>query len=242
MCTVTYLPGPSDSYIFTSNRDEQANRSPEQLSQIVNPQGLRLILPQDTGGGSWIVLSENGRLACLLNGAFVRHQRQLPYRRSRGLVVLDFFNYSNGEEFWQEYDFNQIEPFTLITLEPGYRIEGRWDGERAHLRHFPIDEPQIWASATLYTREMQEERQVWWDSFLNATEQPGPAEVQNFHLTAGKGDPATNLRMSRPEYGVATVSVSQVVANNESLDFSYFELLKDKQDRVQFPLQQLSSK
>lgn len=250
MCTVTYLPKADGGFIFTSNRDEQAARSPEKLRQIVTSQGLSLTLPQDTAGGSWIVLSEDGRLACLLNGAFVRHQRKLPYRRSRGLVVLDFFSFNNGQEFWDQYDFNQIEPFTLITIEAGYQIEGRWDGQQIHLRHFPADEPQIWASATLYTTEMQLERQEWWAAFLSTAIGHEPAEVpiqktakavENFHLTAGKGDPATNLRMSRPAYGVETVSVSQIVAEASTLSFRYHELIKEVIDERKWAIPHLSS-
>ncbi|MBK9018424.1 MAG: NRDE family protein [Saprospiraceae bacterium] len=38
-----------------------------------------LIFPRDTAaGGTWIAASDTNRVACLLNGAFVKHKHQPP--------------------------------------------------------------------------------------------------------------------------------------------------------------------
>jgi len=114
MCTVTYLPRPS-GFILTHNRDEAPARSSQTIVREKTPGGQTLIFPRDTlAGGTWIATSRAGRTVCLLNGAFVLHKRVLPYRRSRGLILLDFFDWENPDDFFCDYDFEGIEPFTLL--------------------------------------------------------------------------------------------------------------------------------
>ncbi|MFW0694651.1 hypothetical protein ACN091_10365, partial [Aliarcobacter butzleri] len=76
-----------------------------------------------------------GLTACLLNGAFVAHTPQPPYKHSRGLVVLDAFDYVSIDSFINQYSFTGIEPFTLLLAETdrlsGQRlVELRWNGRR----------------------------------------------------------------------------------------------------------------
>ena len=113
MCTVTYLPTNDGDFIFTSNRDEDPRRAVGDLQHINSPEGKKLLLPKDRAGGSWIALSQTGRLACILNGAFTKHQRKLSYRKSRGLILIDFFDWPDALSFWQDYNLIKIEPFTL---------------------------------------------------------------------------------------------------------------------------------
>ncbi|HAD11338.1 MAG TPA: hypothetical protein DCF33_02760, partial [Saprospirales bacterium] len=111
MCTVTYLP-LSNGFILTHNRDEAPARSPKSIVREGSP---AILFPRDThAGGTWIACSQSGRTACLLNGAFVLHRRQPPYRRSRGLLLLDFFDWKNADDFFAEYDLHNIEPFTFL--------------------------------------------------------------------------------------------------------------------------------
>ena len=105
MCTVTYIPQPGGHFVLTSNRDENAARSPQSLdSEVIG--AAKLLFPRDTGaGGTWIAASDSNRVVCLLNGAFVKHQHQPPYKRSRGTMVLDFFRFATAESFFENYDF-----------------------------------------------------------------------------------------------------------------------------------------
>ncbi|MEM6395679.1 MAG: NRDE family protein [Bacteroidota bacterium] len=275
MCTVTYLPTGSGDFVFTSNRDEAPGRSVSELSR-----DGRLILPRDQAGGSWIALEQSGCLACILNGAFVKHERHPPYRKSRGMVLIDFFSWSDTHDFWHNYDFTNIEPFTMITVKEGGLAEGRWDGERVHFQFLDHLAPHIWASATLYDEEMRKEREKWWSAFLlehletrdqrpdgalDLEKVPGsglqkasieadlsssklqktglevektgeiekhpPAEVLKFHLTAGSDNPFTALRMRRPEQGVETVSVTQIVREQGRYSMTHHDLLEGQTDQ-----------
>lgn len=223
MCTVTYHPHGS-GFILTSNRDEAPRRSPDSISTLDGPNGQALHLPKDTGGGSWIVASNSGRCACLLNGGFELHRSKKKYRRSRGLVVLDSFASSSIPNFWDNYDWEGIEPFTLIHLDEGKVFEGRWDGHRYWLTKKDAGQSHIWASVTLYDAEQRAARARWFSNQLCYFEVQTPETLREFHLTGGDGDTQNDLVMQRPE-GVQTVSISQLVLNNKGLTMRYDHLL-----------------
>lgn len=194
MCTVTYLPRPS-GFILTHNRDEAPSRSPQSIVLEKTPLGESLLFPRDIkAGGTWIATSRYGRTACLLNGAFVKHHHAPPYRRSRGLILLDFFDWKNPDEFFQRYDFEGVEPFTFLFFEQGQApgissqraTEFRWDGQQRYLKNLQTDQPHFWCSATLYPPEMQIRReQVFKDWLVNHPpyNQSGNQNTANLPIT-----------------------------------------------------------
>lgn len=238
MCTVTYLPY-RDGFILTHNRDEAPTRSPHLISREKRA-GSTLIFPKDTkAGGAWIAASDKGATACLLNGAFVKHSHEPPYRRSRGLVLLDFFDASDPEQFFSTYELAGIEPFTLLFFRKNQVEEFRWDGERRHHKSMPPDQPHFWCSATLYPPVIQALREQvfeqWLEknkSFLQPT--PGyeppegrrlPSRIYRLHLTGGIGDPENNFVMNRSGR-VRTVSITQVVCREGKFRMRYADLLE----------------
>ena len=117
MCTVTFLPKGENGYILTSNRDETPKRaaSPPQAYDV---HGIAVTFPKDPlAGGTWIACDKQRFTLCLLNGAFEKHSHRPPYALSRGLMLLDFFKYNDAESFQIGYDFEGIEPFTLIIVD-----------------------------------------------------------------------------------------------------------------------------
>ncbi|MEL6392325.1 MAG: NRDE family protein [Bacteroidota bacterium] len=249
MCTVTYLPINEGDFIFTSNRDEDPRRAVGDLQHTNSPGGEKLLLPKDQAGGSWIAVSESGRLACILNGAFTRHKRKPPYRKSRGLILLDFFDWTDPLAFWRDFDLRDIEPFTLLAWQAGLLVEGKWDGKQAHTQVLDHQAPYVWASATLYTEKMRQQREEWWQAFLqnskNGQQVDELAEkdsliaqsrqVQKFHLTTGSEDPHTALQMRRPEQGVATVSMTQIIGQKSGFDMAHYDLTRQTLDRKNWP-------
>ena len=138
MCTVTYIP-TSTGFYFTSSRDEKASRDTLNPALYVSD-GIQLVYPKDAlAGGTWIASSLDGKTACLLNGAFVNHAKKENYARSRGLILLESFKYSDANELYNTIDLENVEPFTLLLLD--YTSgdltafdEFRWDGENKHLK------------------------------------------------------------------------------------------------------------
>ncbi|MFN0173207.1 MAG: NRDE family protein [Saprospiraceae bacterium] len=250
MCTVTYLPRPA-GFILTHNRDEAPSRSSQTIVRERKPGGDTLLFPRDKlAGGTWIATSREGRTACLLNGAFVLHKRELPYRRSRGLILLDFFDWENPDDFFQQYDFERVEPFTMLLFEQdqlpeSFKLSGssmrritefRWDGQQRYLKNLPVDQAHFWCSATLYPPEMQIRReQVFRDwltnhpiTFTRRSLSEGGSSITNqlmtLHRTGSIGDPENDYVMNRAGR-VQTVSITQVIVDEKNAQMRYLDLL-----------------
>ena len=241
MCTVTFIPRPS-GFILTHNRDEAPTRSPQTIAREKTASDT-LIFPRDTrAGGAWIVASQSGKTACLLNGAFVKHHHQPPYRRSRGLMLLDFFQWAEPERFFEEYDLEGIEPFTFLFFQLPAAIEFRWDGARRHLKRLSWEEPHFWCSATLYPADMQARRETVFRTWLqahpddqtpvNGRRSPvvNPSTLLSLHRTGSVGDPENDYIMNRGGR-VRTVSITQIIFEHEIYRMRYFDLLEGYTDK-----------
>ncbi len=227
MCTVSFVPTASGLYL-TSSRDEQPHRRPNsQAAWHTMPNGSRLYYPADAGaGGTWMAARPQGDVLILLNGAFDKHVPQPPYRRSRGLVLLDLFQEANTAGAFAAYNLQQIEPFTLVLWQDQQLYELRWDGEQKHEATLSAAEPHVWSSATLYDADMRARRQQWFahwcQQYLAAA---GWQDVWNFHLHAGEDDTTMNIRMKRPN-GIETISISSVqLLPDGSCHFQFADLL-----------------
>jgi len=227
MCTVTYLPAPR-GFILTHNRDEAPSRVAPGL--MVEEDGeRRLFYPRDAGaGGSWLIASNTGFAVCVLNGAFVKHERTPPYRRSRGWVLLDFARAARPEVFFQDYDLSGIEPFTLLYATRGQLVEFRWDGQHRHFAHKPANQPHFWSSVTLYDPPIQVAREAVFFRWLQQHPRPTPAALRQLHLTGSIGDPENDFCMNR-QNRVRTVGLTQVVFTLPAQWLRYRDLLHNEE-------------
>lgn len=230
MCTVTYLPA-TDGFILTHNRDEAPTRSPKALTRQAMEEDT-LLFPRDTkAGGTWIATSASGKTACLLNGAFEKHHHQPPYRRSRGLVLLDFMTSVQPDLFLAQIDLDGIEPFTLLYFSTQQVVEFRWDGHQKYLQSLPADQPHFWCSATLYPAPMRTRREQVFRDWLaqQAATPPQPEQILTLHRQGSIGDPENNYVMDRAGR-VKTVSITQVVCQYAQASLRYFDLLDHTED------------
>ena len=228
MCTVTYLPYRA-GFVLTHNRDEAPSRSTQHIKR--GRAGAQILLfPQDSkAGGAWIAVARNGRTACLLNGAFFKHKHEPPYRRSRGLILLDFFADPDPDTFLRNCDLEGIEPFTLLSFARRRVVELRWDGAQRHLLELDPEAPHFWCSATLYPPEMQEKRKAVFVHWL-AERKPQsarrlPADILYLHRTGSVGDPENDYVMNRSGR-VQTVSITQIVQSEKGARMRYDTILE----------------
>lgn len=224
MCTVTYLPLENEGFILTSNRDESPMRKTIPPQKYVE-NGVELIYPKDElAGGTWIGTSEKQRLVCLLNGGFEKHQRNTYYRMSRGVVVKNILSVENPVEYIEEFDFDHIEPFTLVLVDYSQKLttyELVWDGSQKHFQKIG-QEPHIWSSSTLYTAEMKQDRQAWFQDWLGERQEYQQQEILDFHQSTDKGTEGTTLKMKRPY--VETVSVTSVIKKQGEYSLKYIDI------------------
>ncbi|WP_298512374.1 NRDE family protein [uncultured Kordia sp.] len=234
MCTVSFFYKGNDEFVLTSNRDESPNRETKK-PEIYQASNTKLVFPKDVvGGGTWIGMSDQKRVVCLLNGGFEKHRRLPKYRHSRGIVVNDFLTTSNIEETVVDYNLDMIEPFTVVIVDWNTSLqlfELVWDGTQKHFQKLPLSTPHIWSSSTLYTQPMKELRRDWFAKFqqkenLNAT------SLLQFHKTAGIGDPNVDVIMDRVV--VKTISITQIEKTNDALAMHYHDFTKDAESIIEF--------
>lgn len=237
MCTVTLIPNKAkkNGFTLTSNRDEAVNRE-TRAPEFYNIDGVRMLFPKDEiAGGTWIGMSEKNRVVCLLNGGFKLHERKLPYRMSRGIVVKDILGCDNVEETIASYNFENVEPFTLVIVDWNSQLtfyEMVWDGDEAHFQILP-QTTHIWSSSTLYTDETKAKRRNWFAKF-HLENKLTPENLLDFHMNAGIGDSNIDLRIDRGN--LKTRSITQVVLNEDEPTMRYEDLTTQSVLATKFPI------
>ena len=227
MCTVTFIP-VKDKFFITSNRDEKISRKRAVHPSMHRHNGWNLVYPKDaTAGGTWIAVKENGDAAVLLNGAFICHASQPPYRKSRGVLFLEVLSADHPAWAFSKMDLMGIEPFTLVLFENGSLYEFRWDGTERYCKQLPVHRPHIWSSATLYDGLVIKKREHWFAKFMNDTANPTQQDIVNFHCFGGDGDSHNDLMMERD--GVySTVSITSILLNADRGVMRYHDLKENK--------------
>ena len=225
MCTVTYIPIENNDFILTSNRDETPLRKTISPKTYIED-GVALMYPKDeVAGGTWIGLSENKRLICLLNGGFEKHKRATSYKMSRGVIVKELLKVENAVREIENFDFENIEPFTIVLVDWKEQLvayELVWTGEEKFFKVLG-DKPKIWSSSTLYTQEMKEMRIQWFNDWLKETTTLTQDNIMRFHQDEIKGTAEVSLKMKREK--VETVSVTSIYKKGKNTKLEYIDFV-----------------
>ena len=234
MCTVTFIPKNGNGFILTSNRDEGALRPAALPPKRYSIGNKIIVFPKDTAAnGTWIATSSTNFTLCLLNGAFVKHQHTPPYRKSRGIVLLDFFGFTTIDAFLKNYDFQNIEPFTLVIINSESTIkigELCWDGKQLFYSEKEGNATHIWSSCTLYTPEIKKERERWFKEWLIKNTEPTVEDLLNFHTFGGTGDKQKDILMTR-ENKVFTVSITSISKIEGSTSIYYKDTVSGEEKK-----------
>lgn len=226
MCTVTFIPTKS-GFVFSSSRDERTVR-PTVFPQFYTVNGEDVVYPKDeVAKGTWIAASRKKRMACLLNGGFENHIKKTNYRKSRGLILLESFDYDSIQSYINEVNLADIEPFTLLLID--YKdemefVELIWTGEKKHIRQVPNDVTGLWSSATLYSKEQKLEREDWFEKWLVKHQLAEDKNILNFHLGKHSDVDSNNILMKRGN-DLQTISVSQLKVTYDKALFYYHDVL-----------------
>lgn len=223
MCTVTIFPTRNNDFVLTSNRDEAPNRISLE-PDFYTIENTNLLFPKDKiAGGTWIGVSEKNRLICVLNGAHNIHKRKDKYRLSRGVVAKDFLIADHIETCIENYNFDDIEPFTIVISDWNSELkfyELIWDGSQKQFTKLPL-EPKIWSSSTLYNPTMKTERLQWFDHYKKDNKLTSES-ILNFHKTAGSNNDDFGVIMNRGF--VKTTSITQVEKVDTNVNMRYESL------------------
>lgn len=228
MCTVTYFPLGKNDFILTSNRDETPFRKTV-YPKVYIENGVELTYPKDElAGGTWIGTSTKNRLVCLLNGAFTNHTRNKEYKMSRGIIVKNLLSSNDAVAFINHFDFTDIEPFTLILVDYNLQLETYelvWDGTIKQVTKL-AQEPKIWSSSSLYSDEMKQLRKDWFENWISENTEFHQEKILEFHQNENLGNKEISLKMKRSF--VETVSTTSIKKENNNVEITYFDFLKDE--------------
>ena len=235
MCTVTFIPSKQKIFL-TSNRDEKHWRAAASFPEAYPAQTGKIIFPKDgDAGGTWFAVHENGNAVVFLNGGFVKHTPQPPYRKSRGLILLDVVDRESPLQAFQEIDLENIEPFTAVIWEKAKLNECRWTGSEKHQSPLAEDVPHIWSSATLYDAEVVIKRRNWFQQWLEEHPHPSQEEILDFHQFTGDGDEHNDLVMNR-DGKVFTVSVTSALIGEDKIVLEYVDVKQALTKERDFPI------
>jgi len=228
MCTVTYIPS-AETIFLTSNRDENSWRSSAFPPAVAGMSSGKVIFPKDGDhSGTWIAGHENGNAVVFLNGAFQSHTPEPPYRKSRGLILLDLVDHPTPYNGFLAINLNRIEPFTAVIRDNDRLFECRWDGRRKSNAEIDPETMHIWSSVTLYDEMAAQARADWFGKWQSEHKTITQQEILNFHRFAGSGDQTNDLLMNRNNQ-VFTVSISSLAINAVSLKFLYLDVQNNQQ-------------
>jgi hypothetical protein len=231
MCTVTFLPLSSNSFILTSNRDEQ------RLRETIPPKkylenNVEMVFPKDKmAGGTWIGTSSKNRLVCVLNGGFIKHTRKESYKKSRGVIAKEILKEENFLQRIENLDLNEIEPFTLIIIDWNKDelslYELIWDEQIKHFSKLK-NEPKIWSSSTLYSDDVKEIRKKWFQIWIGENEFTSEKILEFHHSEIGDKEQSVLMKRSYVE----TVSVTSIKKDNKTVEMHYEDVVHSKKVAV----------
>jgi hypothetical protein len=236
MCTVTFIP-TGRRFFLTSSRDEQDGRPLAAFPTVYEIKGRKILFPKDPqAGGSWAAVNENGCMTVLLNGAIRAHLSEPPYRKSRGLILLDLIAESSPASAFEHADFRGIEPFTVVLFEDKNLYSGKWDGRMKWLETLNSNKAHIWSSVTLYDQAAIVKREDWFNLWLSENPYPGTLDILHFHQKGGDGNPFNDILMNR-EGKIFTNSISSIRLSPETASFRYLDLRSGGAAESFLPLQ-----
>lgn len=233
MCTITFLPLSNTDFMLTSNRDEQPQR--ETLPpKIYEEDGVEMLFPKDKlAGGTWIGVSSKKRLVCMLNGGFIKHKRKENYSKSRGLIAKELLKENALQPYIENLDLLDVEPFTMIVADWNNHelnlVEVVWDEHEKHITKHK-NEPKIWSSSTLYTNEIKELRNNWFQQWLSENEFTSEAILQFHHKETGDKEQAVLMKRTYVE----TVSITSVKKFKNNIEMVYEDVVHSTKTVVNF--------
>ncbi len=135
--------------------------------------------------GSWIIANARGTMAAVMRGAFNEHTADNTYVQSHEIMLMNRFRYDSFFMFSSLYDFVNIEPFTMISIERNSNMirleELRWDGEEIYKLQLDHLKPHIWSSCLGFTPEKVSEHRAKFNTFVS-NNRFNDNDIVEFHI------------------------------------------------------------
>ena len=235
MCTVLFIPKDNSVY-FASLRDENPLRPKAIEPRKDISHKIEFLAPRDAfAGGTWIGVNEFNNVIILLNGGFENHIKNIKYKKSRGLIVVELLRSELPVIDWNLMDLTDIEPFTLVVWSDNNLFQLVWDGQNKLKTLLDATISHIWSSSTLYNQTAKENRRHLFDHWIATNPVISQISVLNFFKSYL--DKHNGFIMNRTET-LRTLSFSFLeIQSNDNAIFSYFDFSNLQNTYITFNLQ-----
>lgn len=216
MCIVSIFCKENSDFILTQNRDESILRPTSKIAERKSVGSKWYKGPTDlVSGGTWIYYSED-YTACLLNGGYEKHKHRPPYRKSRGLLMLDLLQYKSIDQFCEEINLQNIEPFTMVMLSRHSQEKTVlvWDEKKKYREDVSKIPLIVRSSIPLYSETEIKNNQL---AFMNL-KKPSPSTIAKLHFEL-------RMRANSKYPTVQTTSISQVIQRNSKLNLKFCPII-----------------
>ncbi|MCB2219088.1 MAG: NRDE family protein [Bacteroidetes bacterium] len=224
---LTYIPQENGKFLLTQNRDESIMRPiaappiKRQLGEIV------AVYPVDPQGtGTWIGVSSDGRAAGLLNGGSRKHKHQPPYRHSRGLIIPAYFKHPDIESFFNTFNFDDLEPFTLVVVENGKVFEIIKEEQSIDIIEHNASLPLIRFSFPLYPADSIEDRSMKFYRWYYQQKQISATDIFQIHQQ-NRYELYNIPKHDTGQHILKTVSITQVKFDGIRYVMNYYDAVND---------------
>ncbi|HPE58208.1 MAG TPA: NRDE family protein [Bacteroidales bacterium] len=224
---LSYIPLENGQYILTQNRDEsimRPNSTPPIKKQVG---GVSVVYPVDPQGwGTWLGVSSAGHAAALINGGLQPHKHHPPYRHSRGLIIPAFLTSFDFEFFYRNYDFSDLEPFTMLLIDKDRLFEIIKTEDSIQLKEHDPGKPLFRLSYQLYPEDSINERSLHFYRWYYKHKHLNENEVLNYHL-ANKYELPEIPKNDTGKHILKTVSITQAVKKGNKFRMNFYDAVND---------------
>jgi uncharacterized protein with NRDE domain len=233
MCTVSFYNN-KEQIIITSNRDESINRPLALPPTKITFNHSTIYCPVDPQhNGTWFAVNQNNSVFVLLNGAEKKHFHNPPYKKSRGLVLLEIADSINYLDKWHSIDLGQIENFTIVAFFKGKLAQLRWDGSKKSHLFLDENKSHIWSSSTLYDEHTIKKRKEWFDDFLvSKNNEVTSDDIIDFHINTKKEDTDNGLIIKRKNNKL-TKNITQTILHPFHFYIQHWDLIKNEKTIIE---------
>ena len=103
-----------------------------------------------------------------------------------------------------------------------------WDGKTKHFTKL-AQEPRIWSSSPLYTDDMKQLRNEWFENWLNENNEFTQEKILEFHKNDTLGSPENSIKMKRSF--LETVSITSIEKNGNNMSMEYLDVLNSDYEK-----------
>jgi len=135
--------------------------------------------------------------------------------------MKQFFEFNQAVDFFENYNFWNIEPFTMIIVDQDI-YEFRWDGSTKYVKTLDKTEVHIWSSCTLYNQQSQDKREQLLRISLANTNLDDSEALIKAHTFYIPQDQSNGLFIDRDI--VKTISHTQVKLTGSVISMKHFDL------------------